>query len=190
MWLFAHVCWGSWRKGTGWEELLLRQRPFSLCTQWGLIFLELHLKKKVKDWSQLIPHSNKEAIHFSEEMQRSLQEQAILDYISSIHAPFQMRSLMQKQEFWSSQKLWSNSPLQIPQGDVCHSLQPQCFFCKAASVRLCNIKNTKPCNKDFSHLILHTPKQIQQSGKKLMKGKWESLPTRLLRCTGNCREQH
>lgn len=153
-------------------------------------FSRTPLKKKVKDWSQLIPHSNKEAIHFSEEMQRSLQEQATLDYISSIHAPFQMRSLLQKQEFWSSQKLWSKSPLQIPQGDVCHSLQPQCFFCKAASVRLCNIKNTKPCNKDFSHLILHTPRQIQQSGKKLMKGKWESLPTRLLRCTGNCREQH
>lgn len=46
--LFAHFCsQGSCRKGTVWEELVLRQRLFSSSTQGSLILL-LHKKKKSK----------------------------------------------------------------------------------------------------------------------------------------------
>lgn len=45
--LFAHFCsQGSCRKGTVWEELVLRQRLFSSSTQGSLILLLLYEKKK------------------------------------------------------------------------------------------------------------------------------------------------
>lgn len=89
--LFAQFCsQGSCRKGTVWEELVFRQRLFSSCTQGSLILLLLHEKKK----RLRIPHANKNTIHFEEEMQRSFQEQALLDISAGIHVLCEMEPLV------------------------------------------------------------------------------------------------
>lgn len=80
---------------------LFSDKGCSLHAHKEVSFFSYSVKKKKR---QRIPHANKKPIHFEEEMQRSFQEQALLDISSGIYALCEMEPLVPEQRFQSWQK--------------------------------------------------------------------------------------